>query len=51
MAESGARFVPVADLTHDDDDSHSHMSDIPLQLCAGGNAASNNSALVALSQA
>ena len=26
MATSGARFVPVVELTHDDDDTNSHMS-------------------------
>ena len=32
MDTSGARFVPKADLTHDDHDTNSHMSDFPLQL-------------------
>ena len=34
MGTSVARFVPKVALTHDDDDSNSHMSDIPLQLPA-----------------
>ena len=28
------RFVPIVDLTHDDEDANSHMSDIALQLPA-----------------
>ena len=36
-------FAPIVDLTHDDDDTNSHMSDIPFP--------SNSSALVTLSQA
>ena len=32
MGTSGARFVPTVDLTRDDDDTNSHMSDVPLQL-------------------
>ena len=31
---SGARFAPAVDLTHDNDDAKSHMSDIPLQVPA-----------------
>ena len=34
MYSSGARFVPVVDLTPDDDDTNSHTSDIPLQFLA-----------------
>ena len=34
MDTSGAKFVPIVDLTHDEDDTISHMSDIPLQLPA-----------------
>ena len=49
MDKSG-RFA-IVDLTHDDDDSNFHMSDIPLQLPASANVSSNNSALVTLSQA
>ena len=41
----------MVDLTHDDDDTNSHMSDIPLQLLASANFPSNNSALVTFSQA
>ena len=32
MDTNGLRFVPIVDLTRDDDDACSHMSDIPLQL-------------------
>ena len=38
MDTSGARFVPTVDLTHDDDDTHSRMSDIPLQLPASAHS-------------
>ena len=31
MDMSGARFVPIVDSTLDDDNTHHHMSDIPLQ--------------------
>ena len=34
MDPSGARFLPKVDLAHDDDDTRSRMSDIPLQLPA-----------------
>ena len=34
MDTSGASFVPVVDLTNDDERANSHMSDIPLQLLA-----------------
>ena len=44
------RFVPTVDLTRDSDGTHSHMSDIPLQLPASANAPSNNSALVTVPQ-
>ena len=40
------RFVPIVDLTHDDEDENSHMSDIPLQLPEGEGVASKNSASV-----
>ena len=30
--DASGRFVPMLDLTHDDDDTDSHMSDILLQL-------------------
>ena len=43
-------IVPTVDLTQEDEDRHSQMSDIPLQLSASANIASNNSALVTLSQ-
>ena len=35
------RFVPMVDSTHDDDDTNSHMSDIPLQLPESANVSSN----------
>ena len=35
--DTSGRFVPLVDLTHDDDDTHSHVSDIPLQLPASAN--------------
>ena len=44
------RFVPTVDMTRDSDGTHSHMSDIPLQLPASANAPSNNAALVTVSQ-
>ena len=44
-------FFPKVDLTRDDDDANSHMSDIPLLLLASANDSSNKSALVTLSQA
>ena len=41
------RYVPIVDLTHDDDeDTNSHMSDIPLQLPTSANDPLNNSALI-----
>ena len=40
------RFVPIVDLTHDDEDENSHMSDIPLQLPESAGVASQNSASV-----
>ena len=43
MDRSGARFVPMVDLTHDGDDTDSHMSDIPLQLPASAYFPLNNS--------
>ena len=39
------RFVPIVDLTHDDEHAHSHMSDVPVRLPVSANAPSNNSAL------
>ena len=51
MNTSGARFVAMVDLTHDDDDTNSHMSNIPLELPASANMSSNSSALVTFSQA
>ena len=44
-------FAPKVDLTHDDEDGHSHMSGIPLQLPASANVASNKLALVTFSLA
>ena len=44
------KFVSIVDLTHDDEDTHSHMFDVPLQLPASANAASNYSALGTFSQ-
>ena len=34
MDTIGARFVPMVDLTRDDDNANSHKSDMPLQLPA-----------------
>ena len=47
--DMAGRFVPVVDLTHDDEDKYSHMSNIPLQLPASANVPSNNQASVTLS--
>ena len=44
-------FVPIVDFTQNDEDGNSHMSDIPLQLPARANVASDNSALVTISPA
>ena len=33
-------FVPIVDVTNDDDDTNSHRSDIPLQLPASANVSS-----------
>ena len=41
----------IVDLTQDDEDRSSHISDIPLQLPASANYASKNYALVTASQA
>ena len=43
--DMAGKCVPIVDLTHDDEDTHSHMFDVPLQLPASANAASNYSAL------
>ena len=43
--DMSGRFVPLVDFTNEDDETNSHMSDIPLQLFASRNAACNNSAL------
>ena len=51
LADMSGRLAPVVALTRDDADSNSPMSEIPLQLPASANASSNNSALVAFSQA
>ena len=51
MLPSGGRFVPTVDLMHDDGDTNSHMSDLPLQLPASANVSSNDSASVTFSQA
>ena len=40
------RLVPIVDLTQHDEQTNSHVSDIPLQLSAIACVASNNSALV-----
>ena len=48
---SGARFAPIVDVTHDDDDTKSHMSDILLQLPASVKYPLNNSVLATLSPA
>ena len=39
--DMSGRFVPMVDSTHDDDDTNSHMSDIPLQLPESANVSSN----------
>ena len=39
--DMAGRFVPTVDLTHDDEDNNSHMSDIPLQRPARANVISN----------
>ena len=44
--DMAGRFVPIMDLRQDDDNGNSHTSDIPLQLFAGANVASVNSASV-----
>ena len=49
--DASGRFVPIVDLTRDDDDTTFHMSDIPLQLPAIVHFPSNNSAQVTFSQA
>ena len=49
--EMSWKCVPKVDSTHDDDDTNSHMSAIPLQLPATANDSSNNSVLVTCSQA
>ena len=47
--DMAGRFVPVVDLTHDDEDKYSHMSDIPLQLPASANVPPDDQASVTLS--
>ena len=49
--DMAGRCVPMLDLTQEDEDGSSHMSDIQLQLPASAKVASNNYALVMLSQA
>ena len=49
--DMAGRFVPIEDLTRDDEDGNSHVSDIPLRLPASANAASRNSALETFSHA
>ena len=51
MDVGGARFVPMVDLTRDDDDTTSHVSDMPLQLAARAHFPSNSSAVVTFSLA
>ena len=51
MDTSGARFVSIVGLTHDDVDTNSDVSDISLHFPASANVSSNNSALVTFSQA
>ena len=51
MDTSGAWFVPTVDVTHDDDDALSHMSDVPLQRPASAHFPLNTSALATLSPA
>ena len=50
MYTNGVRFVPNVDVTHDDDDTNSHMSD-PSQLPASVHFSLNNWALATLSPA
>ena len=50
MDTGGARFVPIVDLTHHDDDTNSHPT-IPLQLPVSVYVSANNSALVTFSEA
>ena len=49
--DTGGRFVLIVAVTHDDEDGHSRMSDMPLQLRASANVASFHSASVTFSQA
>ena len=51
MIDMAGRFVPMVDCTHDDEDTHSHLSDSPLHLPASANVSSNNCALVTFSKA
>ena len=44
--DMSGRFVPMVDLTHDDDGTNVHMSEIPLQLPASAHASPYNSAVV-----
>ena len=50
MDTSGARFVPIADSTRDDDDANFRVSRIPSQLPTSAKVSSNSSALVMFSQ-
>ena len=45
------RFLPIVDLTRNDEGTISHMSDIQLQLPASASVSSNTSAVVTLSEA
>ena len=45
------RFVPTLDLTSEDDDTNSHMSDIPFQHSASAHVASDISGVVTFAQA
>ena len=45
------RFVPIVDLTHDDEDANFHMYHIPLQRPASAHVSSDPSACVTFSQA
>ena len=50
MDTSGAKFVPIVGLTHDDDDTKSHMCEISSELPASANFPLNIPALATLSQ-
>ena len=49
--DMSGRFVAIVDITHDDDEANSHMSDIPLQLLASAHVFIYQFCLVTFSQA